>query len=547
MHGGDGWWTRPAAAWRRFDTVAAALLALLVAVRWTDRARWLLSWDSYTFAIALEHYDLRALTPHAPGYPVYVALGRSVDWVVHDAATSLVFLSLLCTATTVVALYGLGRDLAGRAVGLAAALLLLAAPLAYVHSVTANAYTAEMAGSVLVAWAALRARRDPSPRRILVLAVALALAIGVRPSLAIYLAPVALWAALRPAGTVREQARRLGPGLAAGVAVCLAWFLPMLRHSGGYAGWSEANRLQTGGVVFQRTLFNDGLPAVRENVDRLGLYLHWELRFVLPIAAALLVVGLVARRRLGAWAEGPAFLAAWLAPPLLFFATVYTGFNDGPSGYALAVLPGLLLAACMLGRWALTATPWPPRVTAVAAVACVVVAAFGLTGHRYDVRDVGYKQHDAWAEQWSHLPEAFPPSNTTIVASWDFAHVWHSFPEYTTYDYRPAATGPGEVPDFLLIQEAHEHKAAPRWYDALSERRTAGPHVLPNGTEILVLFNFQLAGEGGPRQVRDDVQVHEAFLPSGWRVLLVRTTPDRPHLEDYFRMDGALADGALRP
>jgi hypothetical protein len=117
--------------------------------------------------------------------------------------------------------------------------------------------------------------------------------------------------------------------------------------------------------------------------------------------------------------------------------------------------------------------------------------------------------------------------------------VWYNFPAYTTYDYRPPAQGPGEVPDFLLVQEAKGRKATPDWYDEVAARKTAGPHTLPEGTKHLVLFDFQLAGEnGGPRQVKADVPVREAFLPNGWRVLVVDTVPGRPLLEDYFTLDG---------
>lgn len=539
-----GWWTTPAAPWRRWDTAAILGLVALVAVRWSDRARWLLSWDANTFALALERYDVHALHPHAPGYPVYVALARIVHVAIRDANDALVALSLLFTAAAIAGAYALGRALAGRGVGLAAATLLLAAPVAYVHSVTANAYAAEMACSVLVAWAAWGAHHAPTPRRVAVLAFALAASIGVRPSLAIYLGPVAAWAALRPPWDLRAQARRLVPAALVGVAVCLAWFVPMTTLSGGYAAWREANRLQSAQVVFAATLYNAGWPALVDNLERLRLFLRWELAFVAPAVSALLLVGVV-HRHADPWPRprwgGPGvFLALWLAPASLFFATVYSGFNEGPSGYVLAVLPGLLLAACMAGAWGLRRLAWTPRAAGALAAAALLLGAGGLALHRYDVADVGYKEHDAWAERWSHLPEAFPPSNSSIVALWNFAFVWTNFPDYTTYNYRPPGQGPGEFPPVLLVQEAKDHEATPDWYDAVKASHDRRPHPLPDGTRHLVLFDFQLAGEnGGPRRVLPDVTVREAFLPDGWRVLVVDTTSQRPNLEDYFSADPA--------
>ena len=157
-----------------------------------------------------------------------------------------------------------------------------------------------------------------------------------------------------------------------------------------------------------------------------------------------------------------------------------------------------------------------------------------------EVNDVGYKDHDDWADRWSRLDQSFPASNSTIVALWNFAFVWTNFPEYTVYNYRPPGQGPGEFPPVLLVQEARHHEATPDWYDAVKASHDRQPHRLPEGTRHLVLFDFQLAGEnGGPRRVLPDVAVREAFLPDGWRVLVVDTTDDRPHLEDYFSADPA--------
>jgi hypothetical protein len=66
---------------------------------------------------------------------------------------------------------------------------------------------------------------------------------------------------------------------------------------------------------------------------------------------------------------------------------------------------------------------------------------------------------------------------------------------------------------------------------------------LANGTKHLVLFDFQLAGEnGGTRLVRPEHPVREAFLPNGWRVLVVDTVPGQETLEDYFLLRGGDKD-----
>ena len=439
--------------------------------------------------------------------------------------------------------------MANRAVALAAVALLLAAPLLHVHAVTANVYSADMASSLAIACAAWRMRQAPSRRRAAVLAGVFALAVGVRPSLVMFLGPLTAWGMLAPPWTLRDQTRRLLPAVAVGAAVCALWFFPMAWASGGIATWRRANDLQ-GGLVFGEAVWLHGWDMLKLHYDRVAEYIRWEVRFVLPSFIVLALVSMTARlaRRdgrvaIGRWLRDsspvPLFLALWGLPPLLFYLLIYSGFDEGPSGYALMLLPPFLLAGCWSAAAILRSAHLPTAAQASLAALAVLVPVALLVPHLHDVRDVRYHVHDEWAASWSHLREDFPASNTSIVTSWSFSHVWYYYPEYTVYHYRPAATMVGDV-DFLFIQEARQHEAVPDWYDEIAARETPGPHPLDANVTRLVIFDFQLAGENdGDRQLRGDVDVHEAFLANGWRILFVNVEADRPNLEDYFTMPGA--------
>lgn len=534
-------------SWRRADGFVMLALALAVLLRWPDRARSLLTWDAHTFAIALTDYNVNGLHPHAPGYPVYVALGRLAHAVWPDANAALIVLSITACAVGVALTYAVASRFAARGVALAAAALLAATPLLHVHAMTANSYAADLAFSCLVAAAAHWCARDPQPRRVAVLAAVFGVAVGVRQSLALFLGPLVAWAALRPPWTWATQRRRLLPAAGVGLAVGLAWFLPMTAASGGVATWRRANALQSD-VVFEHPVWQDPW-MLQVNADRMALYLQWELQWIvwplLVVTALAFLAGRWApplRAAMGAAMTrfDAAFLALWGVPALLFYLTVYSGYGNGPSGYALILLPPLLVSAALLVAWALRALPWS-QVRPVGAGLALAVALTGLLGHLHEVPDADYHEHDGWVAAWSGLPAGFPPSNSSIVTAYNFAHVWYAYPDYHAYEYRPPGKAVGEVPDFLLIQHAYQGKATPDWYDEIADRVTAGPHPLQPGIENLVLFDFQLAGEnGGERQVLPEIPVHEAILPNGWRILYVHVTPDRPLLEDYFTMDGRL-------
>ncbi|HEX2065327.1 MAG TPA: hypothetical protein VHI93_00805, partial [Candidatus Thermoplasmatota archaeon] len=138
---------------RRVDgALVAALAAAALASRWPLRARTLTSWDSVLFALALEDYDVGASRPHAPGYPVYVALGRLAHALVPDANLALVVLSILLTAAAACLLYALCRRFAARGPSLAAAVLFLCSPAVLFNSVISTSYPGEAALGVAVAW-----------------------------------------------------------------------------------------------------------------------------------------------------------------------------------------------------------------------------------------------------------------------------------------------------------------------------------------------------------------------------------------------------------
>ena len=534
--------------WQRLDTAVALAAVLAVVLRWRDRAEHFVSWDAHMFALALERYDVNALRPHAPGYPVYVALGHVSSLVFSDANEAFIAVSILGCGAGAALTYAIGRRLANRGVALAATALLLSAPLLHIHAMTTNSYAAEIAFASLVALLALRCREDLRPSRVLALAGAFGVAVGVRQSLGLFLAPLVAWAVLHPPWDVRAQARRLLPALGLGIAIGLVWFIPMVTASGGLATWRRANALQSE-VVFEHPVWRDGPSMLAVNWERIRLYLQWELAVIVPmlvvIVIAALAMVLARQRRFPRWGAlapptrtGIVFLGLWALPAATFYLAVYSGYGNGPSGYMLLLLPPLYLVAAWLGWTALAAFPWPRPVAGIAAGLVLCLAMTGLVAHAHDAADVDYRVNDDWAESWSHLSESFPPSNTSIVTAYNLAHLWYYERDYHVYEYRPAGKAVGEVPDFLMIQHAYQGEATPDWYDEIAAHRTPLGHRLANGTETLVLFDFQLAGEnGGERVVRPEIPVHEGFLPNGWRILYLRTEPDRPLLDDYFTLE----------
>lgn len=527
------------AAWDVPVALSFAVASAVIGI--THRSRTLNGWDSVLFALGTEHYDVTAARPHPPGYPVYIAAARLAKVALHDANAALVAVSILAGAATVALLYGFLRELTSVRGAAVAALLFLFAPVFVFNSVIALSYTCEGAGSVAVAWLAWRAHAHPTRGRLAALACVFGLLVGVRQSLLLYTAPVVAWAFLARPRDVRTLLRRAATPAVVGVGVVLAWFVPMIVATGGYASWKRATALQSGWVVFSESVFTKGLSAFTDHAMRLRFYLHFDEPVWWLAASALVALFVLARKdayKALRWPTGLAtLLAAWLLPSLTFFLLVFDGWDKGPTGYVLVLLPGLYMIVGLLVDASLRlierGAHWRrPAGVAVVPVALLVVGSLHAGWPVLLHNEV--ESHDAWIESWGHLRATLPPDNTTILARYSWAYAKWYFPDYVLWSYLPVEGHDG--PSWLLTLETRDHEDDIRYYDAHYQHAGVGPHTVPASAQNIVVMDFQLAGEnGGTRRIAGDVDIREARLDNGWRVLLFHPTANRTTIESYFR------------
>jgi hypothetical protein len=193
---------------------------------------------------------VRLNQPQPPGYPLYVVLGRVLNFFAHDPQLALTLLSALAGAATLLAFYALAAGL-----GVPwAALPLAVAPLFWLSAGMALSDVPGLCVATGSVWLLLKAaprevsrasKPESGPRvhvsagskAYLVGGAALAgLAAGVRPQDAIIpLSVLALYA-----GPRLRSARWLGASLAACVATCLVWAVPLALSLGGLGAAVQA-------------------------------------------------------------------------------------------------------------------------------------------------------------------------------------------------------------------------------------------------------------------------------------------------------------------
>lgn len=325
---------------------AAALASYAVAA-----AAWPTEWDSVSLVFGVDRFDVTQASPHAPGYWLYVALGRLVRAVTPlGAADSLLAASAVAAAATVALGWSVGRAMGGRWLGAATAGVLVTSPFVAFYGSSIGTYPFDALASLVLLHLAFRA--GPGSWHAPAAAAALGLAGGVRQSSLLLLAPLAVVALVRGARRAPSPARVLVTTAAAGAAGVAVWLLPMaLEQPGGLAAVrEESGRMWRQAVEVSSAAYGAPGDGVRYNVGQATGYTLAAVALILPVTAA--AAGLARRprhdddrgearpRRRGVPRVTPAVLLAIAALPPFAFVTV---FHFGKAGYVLSYLPALVM------------------------------------------------------------------------------------------------------------------------------------------------------------------------------------------------------------
>ncbi len=178
--------------------------------------------DSYSFALALDHYNLPFQQPHPPGFPLYIALGRGLAYLLGEATVALTTLSALAGAGSVVLVYLLGRaiDPNRRATGVLAALLIAVLPVHWLTAEKALSDAPGLAATLVPLWLWARWIQRKSEGVPWLAALVSGLALGIRPQNALPFLLLAVYLLVH----VRRAFHPLS--ILAAVVGVLAWLIP---------------------------------------------------------------------------------------------------------------------------------------------------------------------------------------------------------------------------------------------------------------------------------------------------------------------------------
>ncbi len=297
--------------------MTVALLGAAVASRFLAIAAAPGEIDEAVFAGAVHRFDMADLSPQAPGFPVWILLGRALLPLASGAFHALAVAATLLSCVALPALYLWGRRLVGGWAALGGAVWAAFLPVVWVNGGRAFSDSPSTA-LFLVALAALGAaseRAAANRRGAVALAVLAGLAAaagaGVRPHLVLAFGPLLLVETLlllrsRPG---RPVAAAL---VASGLAGTTAWLAWLLQQAGGIPGLLAGidERASFRSVAFETGRFGNVLDSflVRD-------FLAWPLALGIFLLA-LVGIGATLRRHPRAAAAlllvlAPAFYSLW--------------------------------------------------------------------------------------------------------------------------------------------------------------------------------------------------------------------------------------------
>jgi hypothetical protein len=408
-----------------------SLLALILAFgtflsRFPFRSRILYHWDSVNFAYAMREFSVAKEQPHPPGYIVYVWLCRAVDLVFHDAQVTMVWISIVASVLSVVALFYLGRAMFDRRVGLIAALLLASSPLFWFYGEIALPHTLDTFLVILAGWLLYQVMLGQM-EHLIPAAITLAIASGVRQQTLIFLALLGLFA-VRSVGV-----KRWFLAAAVGALICLTWFVPLIYLSGGISDYfrimSEYNRrFQSTTSVF----LGGGWWGIQRNVRKLAMYTVYGWSVALIPCFAYGGARLWRRGWPRQW-ERIIFLALWVGPALVF----YTIIHMGQQGLVFVFLPPLLICSAvglvrLLSRMPGNRLAWLTTVLVGVNLAVFCLAPeYPLGGDRLRLltRTALVNSDRYYGDRFAAIQEHFAPESTAILAA-NWHHVEYYLPEY---------------------------------------------------------------------------------------------------------------------
>lgn len=323
---------------QKIDYIFLLIFSLiLLALRIPLVNKFLYEWDSASYVLALGNYNIFHEQPQAPGYILYIALGRMMNLIFQDGNTTFLFLGIVFSILTVFVVYFLAKNLFNREVAVVSAILLIFNPLFWFYGEIGSIYIFQAFFSVLIAFLCYKALKEDGIY-IYLSALVLGISGGFRLDMVLLLFPLWLFCLVHN----RIPIKKMLKGLSILVVGVLLWLIPTLVSVGGLENYLEL--LSTVSSAGYTSLLMGA--SLSSQIINSGLAIVWYLLALNFFGIIILVIFLIIhrvnwKRKLVSFIENTKsrFFILWILPAFLFFTVIYII----KPGYALISLPALVI------------------------------------------------------------------------------------------------------------------------------------------------------------------------------------------------------------
>ena len=324
---------------KRLDLIISLLITAIVALtRIPFVSKFLYEWDSASYGQAFQNFNIAQGQPQPPGYILFIALGKVVNYIFNDPNTSMVFLSVAFSILTAVLIYFFVKQIFSRRIALITSILLIFNPLFWFYGEIASIYIFEAFFAVLIAYLSYNVLKGDG-RFLYLSALVLGLAGGFRLDLVEFMFPLwlfSLWFG-------KTSYFKISKALIVLILAVLLWFIPTIISTGGLGEYLQLSAAQSSASTITSIVVGASLSA---QVINSGLATVWSL-WGLTISGIIMILLFLIYHHSGwrtkfiPYLKNPLniFFILWIAPAFLFYLIIYVI----KPGYILVYLPALMI------------------------------------------------------------------------------------------------------------------------------------------------------------------------------------------------------------
>ena len=323
----------------RLDFLIPLILGLLVVItRLPFTSKFLYEWDSVNYSLAFENYNILQQQPHPPGYLLYVALGKAVNYIFNDPNTSMIFLSVLFSVLSVILVYFMAKDIFSRKVGIISALLIIFNPFIWFYGEIASIYIFEAFFSILIAYSSYKLFKG-NEKFIYISALVLGLSGGFRTDILEFMLPLwifCIWSA-------RIHYTKIAKGMLTFIVAISLWLVPAVILTGGLESYIHLLRYTSEAASYTSLIFG---ASIGQQILNTGVCIIWSLVGLTLIGILITALFLTYHRenlksKIIYYLKKPLtiFFLLWIIPSFIFYLFIYIM----KPGYLLTVIPAVMI------------------------------------------------------------------------------------------------------------------------------------------------------------------------------------------------------------